>query len=43
MQRTEIAFIDDTDFYSNKNNYNENMQKIMDKYTALHKTIGGRI
>ena len=41
--RYAIAFVDDTDFYTNDRNFNEKMQLIMDMYTRLYEATGGKI
>ena len=43
IQRVAIAFVDDTDFYSNGQKYNEDMQAIMKQYTELYEATGGKI
>ena len=43
IQRIAIAFIDDTDFYTNGLDYETKMQLIMDIYTKLYKATGGKI
>ena len=43
IQRIAIAFVDDTDFYTNGLNYEIKMQLIMDIYTKLYEVTGGKI
>ena len=43
IQRIAIAFVDDTDFYTNGQDYEEKMQLIMDLYTKLYEATGGKI
>ena len=43
IQRIAIAFVDDTNFYTNGPNYEEKMQLIMNLYTKLYEVIGGKI
>ena len=43
IQRIAIAFVDDTDFYTNGPNYEQKMQLIMDMYTQLYEATGGKI
>jgi len=43
LQRVAIAFVDDTDFYANGEEYESNMQKIMENYTTLYEATGGQI
>ena len=43
IQRIAIAFVDDTDFYTNRPNFELKMQMIMDLYTKLYEAIGGKI
>ena len=43
IQRIAIAFVDDTDFYTNGRNYEMKMQLIMDLYTKLYEATGGKI
>ena len=38
-----IAFVDDTDFYTNDTYFNRKMQQLMDIYTRLYEAIGGKI
>ena len=43
IQQIAIAFVDDTDFYTNGRNYKIKMQLIMDLYTKLYEATGGKI
>ena len=43
IQRIAIAFVDDTDFYTNGPEYELKMQMIMDIYTKLYEATGGKI
>ena len=43
IQQIAIAFVDDTDFYTNGPNYELKMQMIMDIYTRLYEATGGKI
>ena len=43
IQRVVVAFVDDTDFYANGEEYNNNMQNIMTQYTSLYEATGGKI
>ena len=43
MQRIAIVFVDDTDFCVSGEEYEENMQKIMDQCTKLYEVTGGEI
>ena len=42
-QRAAISFMDDTDFYSNGENYKEGMTKMIEKYNKYHQITGGKI
>ena len=39
--RCVIAFVDDTDFYTNNEDFQEKMQLLMDMYTRLYEATGG--
>ena len=41
--RCAIAFVDDTDFYTNDKEFKEKMQRVMDMYTKLYEETGGKI
>ena len=43
IQRVAIAFVDDTDFYTNGRGVDTKMQKIMNIYTSLYEATGGKI
>ena len=43
IQRVVLAFLDDTNLYSNKGNYIERIQIVINKYTRLFKVTGGGI
>ena len=43
MQRLVVAYIDDTSFYTGRDNYEIKIQNIIDIYTALYKATGGLI
>ena len=43
MQRLAIAFINDTSFYANRSNLQENIIEITADYTKLYKVIGSLI
>jgi len=43
LQRLAIAFVDDTDFYTNGHDFERKMQMIMDLYTKLYEATGGKI
>ena len=43
IQRVTIAFVDDTDFYTNSESYQRNIQKIMGTYILIYKATGGKI
>ena len=41
--RNAIAFVDDTDFYTNGENLTTKMQRLMDLYTRLYEATRGKI
>ena len=41
--RLAIAFVDDTDFYTNDTDFNQKMQLLMNLYTRLYEATGGKI
>jgi len=41
--QTSIAFVDNTNHYSNGENYQLNMKTIIEKYQALYKATGSQI
>ena len=43
IQRVAIAFVDDTDFYTNGNEVRTKMQRIMNIYTSLYEATGGKV
>ena len=43
LQRLAIAFVDNTDFYTNGIDFERKMQQIMDLYTKLYEATGRKI
>ena len=43
IQRVAIGFIDNTDFYGNRDNTESNMKNILTYYSEYYKVIGGKI
>ena len=43
IQRIAIAFVDETNFYTNGLNFELKMQMIIDLYTKLYEVTGGKI
>jgi len=41
--RSIIAFVDDTDFYTNNEDFATKMQQVMDIYIRLYEATGGKI
>ena len=41
--KTAVAFVDNTDFVSEGEDYQQKMQKISDSYTRLFQVIGGAV
>ena len=43
MRRTQVAYVDDTDFFSNGENYEAMIQAIIDMYVKMYEATGARI
>ena len=43
LVRSAIAFVDDTDFYTNGRNFMEKMKEVMNTCTGLYEATGGEI
>ena len=43
IECTVIAFVDNTSFYTNGQNYQNKIQIIVEEYTRLHKVIGEKV
>ena len=43
IDRTVLAFMDNNNIYTNRQNYQQKIQRIIDKYTTLYEVTGGCI
>ena len=42
IKRTAIAFVDDTSFYTNREDYKKKIQTIIERYTKLYEATGAK-